>query len=114
MCRFLRARKWDLEAALTMFEAAETWRKEFGVEELYKTFEYPEKEEVNKYYPQYYHKTDKVSSGALVAESVLSRKYAGRLRCRSWQSWSERNGSGRSVTHVAGRRLRWGTRAQHD
>jgi hypothetical protein len=26
----------------------------------YRTFEFPEKKEVDKYYPQYYHKTDKV------------------------------------------------------
>ncbi|PWN41459.1 putative SEC14-phosphatidylinositol/phosphatidylcholine transfer protein [Ceraceosorus guamensis] len=58
MCRFLRARKWDLNAALEMFEAAEKWRKEFKVDELYHQFEYPEKQEVDKYYPQFYHKTD--------------------------------------------------------
>ena len=39
----------------------EEWRKEFGTDELVKTFEYKEKPEVSKYYPQYYHKTDKVS-----------------------------------------------------
>ena len=63
LCRFLRARKWNVDDALTMFRGAEKWRKEFGVEELYQSFEYPEKEEVDKYYPQYYHKTDKVSFG---------------------------------------------------
>ena len=44
-----------------MFTEAEKWRKEFGVEKLYHEFEYPEKEKVDQYYPQYYHKTDKVS-----------------------------------------------------
>lgn len=39
----------------------EKWRKEFegGVNNLTRTFEYPEKSEVFKFYPQYYHKTDK-------------------------------------------------------
>jgi hypothetical protein len=46
-----------------MFEASEKWRKDFKVDELYDNFEYPEKEEVDKWYPQYYHKTDNVSSG---------------------------------------------------
>jgi hypothetical protein len=55
-----------LEASLAMFEAAETWRREFKVDELYASFEYPEKEEVDKYYPQYYHKTDKVGDVAVV------------------------------------------------
>lgn len=61
VCRFLRARKWDLEASMTMFESSEQWRKDFKVDELYDHFEYPEKEEVDKWYPQYYHKTDNVS-----------------------------------------------------
>ncbi|CAO1615121.1 unnamed protein product [Parajaminaea phylloscopi] len=59
MCRFLRARKWDLEAALTMFTESEKWRKSFGVEDLYANFDYPEKEKVDEIYPQFYHQTDK-------------------------------------------------------
>ena len=38
----------------------EKWRKEFGTDDLVRTFDYVEKPEVFKYYPQYYHKTDKV------------------------------------------------------
>ena len=34
---------------------------EVGVDELVRTFDYKEKPEVMKIYPQYYHKTDKVS-----------------------------------------------------
>ncbi|PWN26589.1 putative SEC14-phosphatidylinositol/phosphatidylcholine transfer protein [Jaminaea rosea] len=59
LCRFLRARKWDVEAALTMFKDAEKWRKEFKVDELYENFDYPEKEKVDEIYPQFYHKQDK-------------------------------------------------------
>ncbi|MCO5589685.1 hypothetical protein L7F22_043653 [Adiantum nelumboides] len=58
LCRFLRARKWDFDASLAMFEASEQWRKDFKVDELYHNFEYPEKEKVDEIYPQYYHKTD--------------------------------------------------------
>lgn len=42
------------------FVECEKWRKDFGTDELVHTFNYTEKEEVFKYYPQYYHKTDKV------------------------------------------------------
>jgi hypothetical protein len=45
------------------FIDCEKWRSEYagkGVEELVRTFEYTERPEVFKYYPQYYHKTDKV------------------------------------------------------
>ncbi|KAI0075418.1 hypothetical protein K474DRAFT_1599802 [Panus rudis PR-1116 ss-1] len=59
LLRFLRARKFDLVKAKQMIISAEKWRKEFGVDELVKNFDFKEKEEVNKYYPQYYHKMDK-------------------------------------------------------
>jgi len=59
LLRFLRARKFDLEKSKLMIINQEKWRKDFGVDELGKGFEFPEKEQVDKYYPQYYHKTDK-------------------------------------------------------
>ena len=82
LLRFLRARKFDLAKAKEMFIAAEQWRKDFGVDDIVKSvgltatavdhsaltnmfirnFQFLEKEQVNQYYPQYYHKTDKVSS----------------------------------------------------
>lgn len=42
------------------FIDSETWRKEFKLDELVRTFDYTEKKEVFEFYPQYYHKTDKV------------------------------------------------------
>jgi len=83
VCRFLRARKWDVPAALAMFEAAEAWRKDFGVDELYKNFEYPEKEEVDRYYPQFYHKTDKVRGARAHCGLRASMRIAGRARTSS-------------------------------
>ncbi|THU80021.1 CRAL/TRIO N-terminal domain-containing protein [Dendrothele bispora CBS 962.96] len=58
--RFLRARKWNVANAKTMLLSAEQWRKDFGVDEIMKSFDFKEKEEVDKYYPQFYHKTDAV------------------------------------------------------
>lgn len=58
LLRFLRARKFNVEAAKAMFVECEKWRKEFGTDELVRTFEYTEKPKVFEYYPQYYHKTD--------------------------------------------------------
>ncbi|KAL6304049.1 CRAL-TRIO domain-containing protein [Sparassis latifolia] len=57
--RFLRARKFDLAKAKAMIIACEEWRKDFGVDEIYSNFDFPEIAEVDKYYPQYYHKMDK-------------------------------------------------------
>lgn len=59
LLRFLRARKFDLVKSKEMLLAAEKWRKDFGVEDIVKNFDFKEKAEVNKYYPQYYHKMDK-------------------------------------------------------
>ncbi|KAF2096760.1 putative phosphatidylinositol transporter [Rhizodiscina lignyota] len=62
MLRFLRARKFNVEHSKKMFVDCENWRKDFGgvgVDELTRTFDYPEKAKVFEYYPQYYHKTDK-------------------------------------------------------
>ncbi|KAI0786537.1 CRAL-TRIO domain-containing protein [Abortiporus biennis] len=59
LLRFLRARKFDLELAKVMIINAEKWRKEFGVDDLVKNFDFKEKAEVDKYYPQFYHKMDK-------------------------------------------------------
>ncbi|KAI4260531.1 MAG: hypothetical protein LQ352_000227 [Teloschistes flavicans] len=59
MLRFLRARKFNVNLAKQMFIDCEKWRKDFGVDNLLKNFDYKEKPEVFKYYIQYYHKTDK-------------------------------------------------------
>lgn len=55
------------------FVDCEKWRAEYagvGVEELVRTFDYKEKPEVFKYYPQYYHKTDKVGTSSLETTSA--------------------------------------------
>jgi hypothetical protein len=43
-----------------MFTETEKWRKEFGVDDIVKNFKFDEKPLVSAYYPQYYHKIDKV------------------------------------------------------
>ncbi|OUM53861.1 hypothetical protein BVG19_g3182 [[Candida] boidinii] len=59
LLRFLRARKFDVMKAKEMFIECEKWRKEKHIDTILKDFEYSEKPVVAKYYPQYYHKTDK-------------------------------------------------------
>ncbi|QSL64775.1 hypothetical protein MERGE_002077 [Pneumocystis wakefieldiae] len=59
LLRFLRARKFDVPQAKIMFMDCEQWRKDFGVDDIVKTFCYSEKTDIFKYYPQYYHKEDK-------------------------------------------------------
>jgi len=59
LLRFLRARKFDLEKAKAMLISCEQWRKDFKVDEIVGSFDFAEKAEVDRYYPQYYHKMDK-------------------------------------------------------
>jgi hypothetical protein len=51
------------------FIDCEKWRQEFNLDELVRTFDYTEKAEVFEFYPQYYHKTDKV--GVFFPSSAL-------------------------------------------
>lgn len=54
---------WDGTLTSARFIDCEKWRSEYagvGVEELVRTFDYKERPQVFEYYPQYYHKTDKV------------------------------------------------------
>jgi hypothetical protein len=55
---------------LYRFVECEKWRNEFGLDDLVRNFDYVEKPQVFEYYPQYYHKTDKVCS--LTPLSVLN------------------------------------------
>jgi len=69
LLRFLRARKFDVPKAKEMFLACEKWRKDFGVDELVRSFDFTELHEVDKYYPQYYHNMDK-SGRPIYIESI--------------------------------------------
>jgi hypothetical protein len=59
LLRFLRARRFDVPKAKAMILAAEQWRKDFKVDDIVKNFVFTEQKEVDKFYPQYYHKMDK-------------------------------------------------------
>lgn len=62
------------------FVDTEAWRKETQLDETVPTWEYPEKEQIFKFYPQYYHKTDKV--GFLVALDSVPFTY--KPPCIGW------------------------------
>ncbi|KAK4056238.1 cytosolic factor, phosphatidylinositol/phosphatidylcholine transfer protein [Microbotryomycetes sp. JL221] len=59
LLRFLSARDYDLTKAKKMWIDSQNWRVEFGVDELYDSFEFKESVEVDKWFPRFYHKVDK-------------------------------------------------------
>ncbi|KAG2439718.1 hypothetical protein HYH02_010597 [Chlamydomonas schloesseri] len=58
--RFLRARTYNLQLATEMWVAHIHWCRELYLDHLLQNFEFPERDEILKYFPQGYHKLDKL------------------------------------------------------
>ncbi|PON60809.1 CRAL/TRIO, N-terminal domain containing protein [Trema orientale] len=59
MLRFLRARKFDIDKTVHMWEEMLNWREEYGVDSIVQDFVYDEYEQVRRFYPHGYHGVDK-------------------------------------------------------
>ncbi|XP_073525734.1 uncharacterized protein [Phyllobates terribilis] len=59
LLRFLKARKFDLDKTLHMWEEMIKWRRENGVDTIIQDFIYDEHEDMQRYYPHGYHGVDR-------------------------------------------------------
>lgn len=59
LLRFLKARSWSVHKAVKMYQAMAAWRAEQQLEHIAQE-SYPELPLVRKFYPQFFHKTDRL------------------------------------------------------
>ncbi|KAI4388553.1 hypothetical protein MLD38_000872 [Melastoma candidum] len=77
LLRFSRARDFNLDRTLHMWEEMLKWRRAYGADTILEDFEFEELDQVLRYYPQGYHGVDK--EGRPVYIELLGQAHLGKL-----------------------------------
>ncbi|KAI4321740.1 hypothetical protein MLD38_035088 [Melastoma candidum] len=77
LLRFSRARDFNLDRTLHMWDEMLKWRREYGADTILEDFEFEELDKVLRHYPQGYHGVDK--EGRPVYIELLGQAHPGKL-----------------------------------
>ncbi|KAJ3494361.1 hypothetical protein NLG97_g4134 [Lecanicillium saksenae] len=102
LLRFLRARRWDVEAAYTQFNDTEKWRSANEIDKLYETIDSGAYKELRMLYPQWIGRRDRTGAPVYVwrPQSLTGAIVAGSEKLASKPEFSEAKADGKTTASL--------------